>query len=298
VSAATLARTVGASLATGKRAERSLGSLAFQLALLVCLLVGLLTLATLLVDVLRKGVGGLDASFLTSLDSRFPEKAGIKPALVGTLWLMGLTAVISFPLGVGAAVYLEEFAPKNRFTSFLEVNVANLAAVPSVIYGLLGLAVFVRGLQMGRSIMAGAMTLVLLILPVIIVATREALRAVPDSIREGAYAVGATQGQTVWHQTLPAALPGTMTGMILGLSRAIGETAPLITLGALTYVNFVPRGPWDRFTAMPIQIFNWVSRPQSEFQNVAASGIILLLGVLLAMNGVAVYLRYRYERRW
>jgi phosphate transport system permease protein len=195
-------------------------------------------------------------------------------------------------------VYLEEFAPKNRFTSFLEVNVANLAAVPSVIYGLLGLAVFVRGLQMGRSIMAGAMTLVLLILPVIIVATREALRAVPDSIREGAYAVGATQGQTVWHQTLPAALPGTMTGMILGLSRAIGETAPLITLGALTYVNFVPRGPWDRFTAMPIQIFNWVSRPQSEFQNVAASGIILLLGVLLAMNGVAVYLRYRYERRW
>jgi phosphate transport system permease protein len=298
VSAANLARTVGASLATGKRAERSLGSLAFQLVLLVCLLVGLLTLATLLVDVLRKGVGGLDASFLTSLDSRFPEKAGIKPALVGTLWLMGLTAVISFPLGVGAAVYLEEFAPKNRFTSFLEVNVANLAAVPSVIYGLLGLAVFVRGLQMGRSIMAGAMTLVLLILPVIIVATREALRAVPDSIREGAYAVGATQGQTVWHQTLPAALPGTMTGMILGLSRAIGETAPLITLGALTYVNFVPRGPWDRFTAMPIQIFNWVSRPQSEFQNVAASGIILLLGVLLAMNGVAVYLRYRYERRW
>ncbi len=298
MSAATLERTTPPRLATGKRAERSPGSLLFHLALLVCLLVGLLTLATLLVDVLRKGVGGLDARFLTSLDSRFPEKAGIEPALVGTLWLMGLTALISFPLGVGAAVYLQEFAPKNRFTSFLEVNVANLAAVPSVIYGLLGLAVFVRGMQMGRSIMAGAMTLVLLILPVIIVATREALRAVPDSIRQGAYAVGATQGQTVWHQTLPAALPGTMTGMILGLSRAIGETAPLITLGALTYVNFVPAGPWDRFTAMPIQIFNWVSRPQSGFQNVAASGIILLLGVLLAMNGVAVYLRYRYERRW
>jgi phosphate transport system permease protein len=298
MSAATLARTVGAPLATGKRAERSLGSLAFQLLLLVCLLVGLLTLAVLLADVLRKGIGGLDARFLTSLDSRFPEKAGIKPALVGTLWLMGLTALISFPLGVGAAVYLQEFAPKNRFTTFLEVNIANLAAVPSVIYGLLGLAVFVRGMQMGRSIMAGAMTLVLLILPVIIVAAREALRAVPDSIREGAYAVGATKGQTVWHQTLPAALPGTMTGMILGLSRAIGETAPLITLGALTYVNFVPAGPWDRFTAMPIQIFNWVSRPQTEFQNVAASGIILLLGVLLAMNAVAVYLRYRYEQRW
>lgn len=298
MSTATLGRTGQPRLATGRFAERSLGSLAFRLVLLVCLLVGLLTLATLLVDVLRKGIGGLDARFLTSLDSRFPERAGIKPALVGTLWLMGLTALISFPLGVGAAVYLEEFAPKNRFTSFLEVNLANLAAVPSVIYGLLGLAIFVRGMQMGRSIMAGAMTLVLLILPVIIVATREALRAVPDSIRQGAYAVGATQGQTVWHQTLPAALPGTMTGMILGLSRAIGETAPLITLGALTYVNFVPAGPWDRFTAMPIQIFNWVSRPQSEFQHVAASGIILLLGVLLAMNGVAVYLRYRYERRW
>lgn len=298
MSVATVGRTAPPRLATGTRAERSLGSLLFHLALLVCLFVGLLTLATLLVDVLRKGIGGLDARFLTSLDSRFPERAGIQPALVGTLWLMGLTALISFPLGVGAAVYLEEFAPKNRFTSFLEINVANLAAVPSVIYGLLGLAVFVRGMQMGRSIMAGAMTLVLLILPVIIVASREALRAVPDSIREGAYAVGATRGQVVWHQTLPAALPGTMTGMILGLSRAIGETAPLITLGALTYVNFVPAGPWDRFTAMPIQIFNWVSRPQSGFQNVAASGIILLLGVLLAMNGVAVYLRYRYERRW
>lgn len=298
MSATTLERTVARGLAAGRRAERSVGSLAFRVVLLVCLLIGLLTLATLLVDVLRKGVGGLDGAFLSSLDSRFPEKAGIKPALVGTLWLMGLTAVISFPLGVGAAVYLEEFAPKNRFTAFLEINVANLAAVPSVIYGLLGLAVFVRAMEMGRSIMAGAMTLVLLILPVVIVSAREALRAVPDSIREGALAVGATQGQTVWRQTLPAALPGTMTGMILGLSRAIGETAPLITLGALTYVNFVPSGPWDRFTAMPIQIFNWVSRPQTEFQNVAASGIILLLGVLLAMNAVAVYLRHRYERRW
>lgn len=298
MSATTLERTVARGLAAGRRAERSVGSLAFRVVLLVCLLIGLLTLATLLVDVLRKGVGGLDGAFLSSLDSRFPEKAGIKPALVGTLWLMGLTAVISFPLGVGAAVYLEEFAPKNRFTAFLEINGANLAAVPSVIYGLLGLAVFVRAMEMGRSIMAGAMTLVLLILPVVIVSAREALRAVPDSIREGALAVGATQGQTVWRQTLPAALPGTMTGMILGLSRAIGETAPLITLGALTYVNFVPSGPWDRFTAMPIQIFNWVSRPQTEFQNVAASGIILLLGVLLAMNAVAVYLRHRYERRW
>lgn len=298
MSAVTLSEPPSAQLATGRRAERSMGALVFQLVLLLCLLVGLLTLVVLLIEVVRKGAGSLNGQFVSSLDSRFPEKAGIRPALVGTLWLMGLTAIISFPLGVGAAIYLQELAPRNRFTSFLEVNVANLAAVPSVIYGLLGLAAFVRAAEMGRSILAGAMTLVLLILPVIIVATREAFRAVPDSIRHGAYAVGATEWQGVWRQTLPAALPGTMTGMILGLSRAIGETAPLITLGALTYVNFVPQGPFDRFTAMPIQIYNWVSRPQTEFQNVAAAGIMLLLGVLLAMNAVAVYLRHRYERRW
>lgn len=298
MSAVTLSEPPSAQLATGRRAERSMGALVFQLVLLLCLLVGLLTLVVLLIEVVRKGAGSLNGQFVSSLDSRFPEKAGIRPALVGTLWLMGLTAIISFPLGVGAAIYLQELAPRNRFTSFLEVNVANLAAVPSVIYGLLGLAAFVRAAEMGRSILAGAMTLVLLILPVIIVATREAFRAVPDSIRHGAYAVGATEWQGVWRQTLPAALPGTMTGMILGLSRAIGETAPLITLGALTYVNFVPQDPFDRFTAMPIQIYNWVSRPQTEFQNVAAAGIMLLLGVLLAMNAVAVYLRHRYERRW
>jgi phosphate transport system permease protein len=211
---------------------------------------------------------------------------------------MVITAMVAFPVGVGAAVYLEEFAPRNHLTAFLEVNIANLAAVPSIIYGLLGLAVFVRAMQMGRSVLAGAMTLTLLILPVVIVASREAFRAVPDHIRHGAYAVGATQWQTVWHQTLPAALPGAMTGMILGLSRAIGETAPLITLGALTYVNFVPSDPYDRFTAMPIQIFNWVSRPQAGYQNVAAAGIILLLVVLLAMNALAISLRNRYERTW
>ncbi len=286
------------SLATGRRAERSPGALAFHLALLLALLVALLTLATLLVDVATKGAGWLDRGFLSSLDSRFPERAGILPALVGTAWLMVLTAAISFPLGVGAAVYLEEMAPRNRLTAFLELNVANLAAVPSVIYGLLGLAAFVRAMQLGRSIMAGALTLVLLILPVIIVASREALRAVPGSIREAAHAVGATPWQVTWRQTLPAALPGMLTGLILGLSRAIGETAPLITLGALTYVNFVPRDPYDRFTAMPIQIYNWVSRAQTEYQHVAAAGIVLLLGMLLAMNALAVYLRNRYERRW
>lgn len=285
-------------LATGRRAERSLRSLSFHLALLLALLIALLALLSLLVDVGGKGVGWLGRDFLSSLDSRFPERAGIRPALVGTVWLMVLTAAISFPLGVGAAIYLEEMAPRNRSTAFLELNVANLAAVPSVIYGLLGLAAFVRAMQLGRSIMAGALTLVLLILPVIIVSSREALRAVPGSIREAAYAVGATTWQATWRQTLPAALPGMLTGLILGLSRAIGETAPLITLGALTYVNFVPRDPSDRFTAMPIQIYNWISRPQTEYQHVAAAGILLLLAVLLAMNALAVYLRHRYERRW
>jgi phosphate transport system permease protein len=293
----TVAATAG-TLATGRRAERSLRSLVFQAVLLVCLLVGLLTLVTLLVDVFRDGVGRLSGEFLSRLDSRLPTRAGIKPALVGTLWLMGLVALMSFPVGVGAAVYLEEFAPRNRFTTFIEVNVANLAGVPSIVYGLLGLAVFVRFLGLGRSVLAGALTLVLLILPIIIVSAREALRAVPDSIRQGSLAVGATKWQTVWGQTLPAALPGIMTGMILGLSRAIGETAPLITLGALTYVNFVPNDPLDRFTAIPIQVFNWVSRPQSEFQQTAAAGIILLLGLLLAMNAVAIYVRNRYERKW
>ena len=285
-------------LATGRLVERSLSALVFQVTLILCLLIGLLTLAMLLVDVFSKGLPRLNGEFVSNLDSRLASRAGIRPALVGTVWLMALVAVISFPVGVGAAIYLEEFAPRNKFTAFLEVNIANLAGVPSIIYGLLGLAVFVRLMSLGRSILAGALTLVLLILPVIIVAAREALRAVPDSIRHGSLAVGATEWQTVWHQTLPAALPGTLTGLILGLSRAIGETAPLITLGALTYVNFVPSGPLDRFTAMPIQIFNWVSRPQAEYQNVAAAGIILLLAVLLAMNAVAVILRNRYERKW
>jgi len=285
-------------LATGKRAERSLRAVMFQAVLLFALLVGLLTLLVLLVDVFRDGAGRLSGDFLSSLDSRFAARAGIKPALIGTLWLMGLVAAISFPIGVGAAVYLEEFAPKNKFTSFIEVNIANLAGVPSIVYGLLGLAAFVRFMHMGRTILAGALTLVLLILPVIIVSARESLRAVPDSIRHGAVAVGATTIQAVWHHTLPSAIPGIMTGMILGLSRAIGETAPLITMGALTYVNFVPAGPLDRFTAMPIQIFNWTSRPQSAFQEVAAAGILMLLGVLLVMNALAVFLRNKYERRW
>lgn len=282
----------------GRRADRSFKALAFQVALLVAVLVGLLSLATLLFDVLVSGVPRLSGGFFTSLDSRFPNEAGIKAPLVGTAWLMGLVGVLSFPLGVGASLYLEEFAPKNRLTSFIEVNIANLAGVPSIVYGLLGLAVFVRFMALGRSVLAGALTLTLLILPIIIVAGREALRAVPDSIRHASLAVGATEWETVRSQTLPAAMPGILTGMILGLSRAIGETAPLITLGALTYVNFVPGHPLDRFTALPIQIFNWVSRPKQDFQLAAAAGIIVLLAMLLTMNALAIYLRNRYERKW
>lgn len=273
-------------------------SLVFHALLVAGTMVGLLTLLVLLVDVFRDGAGRIDSQFLTSLDSRFAKRAGIKAALIGSAWLMGLVALISFPVGVGAAVYLEEFAPKNRLTSFIEVNIANLAGVPSIVYGLLGLLVFVRFMHLGHTILAGALTLVLLILPVVIVASREALRAVPDSIRQGAYAIGATQWQTVWHHTLPLALPGILTGMILGLSRAIGETAPLITVGALAYVNFAPSGPGDQFTVLPVQIFNWTSNPQSAFQQNAAAGIILLLALLLVMNTAAIILRSRYERRW
>ena len=296
MSAATEA--ISRSLATGKHAERSLRALVFRLLLLLCLLIALLTLVTLLIDVVRDGAGRVNGTVLNSLDSRFASRAGIKPALVGSLWLMGLVALISFPVGVGAAVYLEEFAPKNRLTRLIELNVLNLSAVPSIIYGLLGLAAFVRFAHLGRTILAAALTLVLLSLPIIIVSAREAIRAVPPSIRQGALAVGATEWQTAWHQTLPAALPGILTGMILGLSRAIGEAAPLITLGALTYTRFVPSGPLDRFTAMPIIIFNWVSRPGRGFTQNAAAAILVLLVVLMAMNAAAIVLRNRYERRW
>lgn len=292
------AGTAPGGLARRRKAESSLRALGFRLALLMSLLVGLLTLLVLLVDVFRDGIGQIDGDFLARLDSRLPERAGVRPALAGSLWLVGLVALFSFPIGVGAAVYLEEFAGNTRLSRLIEVNIANLAGVPSIVYGLLGLAVFVRFAALGRTVLAGALTLTLLILPIIIVTGREALRAVPDSIRQASLALGATEWQTVWGQTIPAALPGMLTGMILGMSRAIGEAAPLITMGALTYVNFVPEHPLDRFTALPIQIFNWVSRPQAEFQHVAAAGIIVLLVLLLAMNAAAVVLRNRYEKRW
>jgi phosphate transport system permease protein len=272
---------------------------------LIATLFGLVVLAVLLIDVFSDGLSRLNWNFLTSFPSRKPEEAGLLSALVGSIWLISLTALISFPVGVSAAIYLEEYAVKNRFVEFIEINIANLAGVPSIIYGLLGLELFVRflfPLTNGRTIISGALTLSLLILPVIIIATREALRAVPDSLRQAGLALGATRWQVVRDQVLPQAIPGALTGTILALSRAIGETAPLITIGALTYIAYLPPGnPVEAlrtpFTVLPIQIFNWVSRPQAGFQEVAAAGIIVLLVVLLTMNVGAVYLRNRYQRR-
>jgi phosphate transport system permease protein len=257
---------------------------------------GILLLGLLLYGIARDGLSRLSLDFLRSFPSRFPDQAGIKSALYGTVWVISLTGLIAVPVGVAAAIYLEEFAPKHPVTAFIQMNIANLAGVPSIVYGLLGLAVFVRWFALGRSVMAGALTMSLLILPTVIIATQEALRAVPRSLREASLGLGATRWETIRYQVLPAAFSGIMTGIILSLSRAMGETAPLITIGALTYIAFIPRGPLDGFTALPIQIFNWASRPQSEFHNVAAAGILVLLAVLLAMNSIAIYLRYRQRR--
>ena len=270
---------------------------AFQTCTLIVLSLALLALGALLVDVWKEGAGRLSWAFLTSYPSRIPSRAGILPALVGSVYLIGLTTLLSVPMGVGAALYLEEYGGRNLLARVIEINISNLAAVPSIIYGLLGLGLFVRALRLERSLLAGAATLALLVLPVVILSTREALRAIPKSLREGSYALGATKWQTIWHQVLPVALPGILTGLILSLSRAIGETAPLITIGALTYVPFVPDSLRSPFTALPIQIFNWVSRPQVEFAANAAAGIIVLLVVLLTMNATAIWLRDRFQRR-
>ena len=257
----------------------------------------LTALAALLYDVAHDGVGRLSWSFFTSYPSRHAQEAGILAALAGSLFVISLTALIAVPLGVAAAIYLEEYGGKGRVARLIEINIANLAGVPSIIYGLLGLGLFVRLMHMERSVLAGASTLALLVLPVIILATREALRAVPGSLREGSYALGATKWQTILHQVLPAALPGILTGLILAISRAVGETAPLITIGALTYVPFVPSDIWSPFTVLPIQIFNWVSRPQAAFAENAAAGIVVLLGFLLMMNGLAIVVRDRLQRK-
>jgi len=280
----------------GNLGRRKLQGRLFQAMCIALTGLGIVLLAVLLWRIWHEGSGWLDLQFLRSFPSRFPAKAGILSAIAGSLWLMGLTAAISIPVGVGAAVYLEEFAAKNRWTRLLEVNLSNLAGVPSISYGILGLAVFVRGFGLGRSLVAGALTMSLLIMPVIIVAAREAIRTVPDAFRHAALALGATKWETVRYHVLPAAVPGILTGIILALSRAIGETAPLVVVGAAAYIAFVPEGPMDDFTVLPIQIFNWAARPQQDFHELAAAGIIVLLTMLLLMNATAVWIRHRARR--
>lgn len=264
---------------------------------IISTLFGLVMLAIFIANILMDGLGRINWQFLTNLPSRKAEKAGILTAWAGSLWVVGLMAIIAIPIGIAAGIYLEEYGKKNRIANIIEINISNLAGVPSIIYGLLGLEIFVRVMNMGSSVLAGASTLALLILPIIIVATREALKAVPKSLREASYGMGATKWQTIWYQVLPAASGGILTGVILSLSRAIGETAPVIVIGALAYVAYVPRSPLDVFTVLPIQIFNWVSRPQHEFIINAAAGIIILLILTFAMNGIAIYFRNKWQKK-
>jgi phosphate transport system permease protein len=270
----------------------------FKAGLLFSIAVGLITVTVLLVDVFLDGFGYVDMTLLTEPPSIDPQLAGARPAILATIYLGVLVLLFSVPIGVCTAIYLEEYANRERwYNRLLELNIQNLAAVPSIIWGILGLAFLVRGLGLGRVLLAGALILTLLVLPTVIIAAREAIRSVPDSIRQGAYALGATQWQVVSRQVLPAAIPGIATGSILALSRALGETAPLIMIGAVTYISFNPTvlGP---FTALPIQIYQWVRLPQDEFKALAAAAIIVLLVILLAMNAFAIWLRNRYQRTW
>ena len=281
------------------RAAR-LKDLAFQGGMLACLGLALITLAAVLVQVFSKGVGQLGLNFITDLGSSLPEKAGIGSALVGTLWVIAVCIAFIVPVGVASAVYLEEYADRNRwYNRFIEVNIQNLAAVPSIVYGILGLAFLVRGpLSLGHVVLAAGLTLALLVLPVVVIAGREAIRAVPPSIREGSMALGATKWQTIWKQVLPASVPGFATGVILAVSRAIGEAAPLIVVGGAVYLSFYPSGLASDFTVLPLQIFNWISQPQEEFKDLAAAGMIVLLAILLLLNAVAIWLRNKYEKKW
>lgn len=256
----------------------------------------LLLLAGLVIDIGIDGAPRIDADFLTSYPSRRASSAGVLPALVGSLYLIVLTTLLAVPIGIGAAIHLEEYSRRGRISDVIEINIANLAGVPSIIYGLLGLGIFVRTLGMGRSLLAGACTMALLILPMLVIVTREALRTVPGSLREASYALGATRWQTMLGVVLPLALPGIMTGAILSIARAIGETAPLLVVGALAYVTFLPDGLMSQFTVLPIQTFNWISRPQHAFAINAAAGILVLLTVMLALNAVAIFLRHRSQR--
>lgn len=270
---------------------------AFHGLCLLAILVALAMLAALLVNVVSQGWSRLGWDFVTSFPSRHPEEAGIRAALLGSIYAVSIAGFVSFTLGLGAAIYLEEYAAKNWIARVIQTNIANLAGVPSIVYGLLGLEIFVRVLGLGKSVLAGGLTLALLVLPIVIIAAEEAIRAVPSSIREGGYALGATRWQAIWHLVLPQAFPSILTGVILAVSRAIGEAAPLIVMGALTFVPFAPDSPLSRFTVLPIQIFNWTSRPQSGFHEAAAAGIIVLLILLLTMNAAAVVVRNKFQRK-
>lgn len=269
----------------------------FQAWGIACTLLGIVLLSIFIGSILIDGIQRIDWDFITGLPSRRAERAGIFTALMGSIWILVLTTIIALPVGIAAAIYLEEYAKESKLASLLEVNISNLAGVPSIIYGLLGLEVFVRIMQMGASILAGSFTLALLILPIVIVSTREALKAVPKSIRDASYALGASKWQTVSMQLMPAASGGILTGIILALSRAIGETAPLIVIGALAYVPFAPATPLDEFSVLPIQIFNWISRPQAGFEVNAAAAIVILLTITFSMNAIAVYFRNKWQKK-
>jgi phosphate transport system permease protein len=273
-------------------------SAAFAYVCALCAFASIAILLLLLWQMVSYAWGWLDWRFLTSFDSQLdPRKAGVLAALVGSIYLMALTTLFAVPIGVGAAIYLEEYAQNSPWRGVVQTNIANLAGVPSIVYGILGLGLFVRGMQMGAGVLAGALTLTLVVLPIVILASQEALRAVPSTIRQASYALGATRWQTVWYQLIPAALPGIMTGVILALSRALGEAAPLVAIGAAAFIAFVPKGINDDFTALPLQIYNWTENAQQEFHHVAAAGIIVLLVMLICLNATAVFLRHRFGKR-
>lgn len=277
---------------------RKITNTVFKTFFFMATLVALLVLGILFYRILSQGLGFLSLDFFQNFASRFPEKAGIKAALVGSLWLMAVVAPVSMFLGIGTAIYLEEYAKKNRINDFIRMNISNLAGVPSVVFGLLGLTIFVRALALGNSILAAGFTMSLLILPVIIVAAQEAIRAVPQHVREASYGMGATKWQTIVRVVLPSAIPGILTGSILALSRAIGETAPLIVIGVPVIIQFLPSGVMDTFTALPMQIYDWAKRPQADFQQVASAGIIVLMAFLLLMNSIAVLIRNKFQKRY
>lgn len=277
---------------------RKLKNNLFKIVFLLCTLFGVFFLVLLMKQILSAGLKNLNWEFLTRYASMRASKAGLYPAILGSLWLIVLTTIIALPIGVGTAIYLEEYAKKNTFNKILQINISNLAGIPSVIYGLLGLTVFVKSFRMGTSILAGALTLALLILPVIIIASQEAIKSVPDTLRQGSLALGVTKWQTVKGVVLPYSVPGILTGSILAVSRALGEAAPLVVVGAATYITFIPDSINSSFTAMPIQIYDWISRPELEFQDLASTGIIVLMAVLLTANTIAILFRNKYQKRF